>query len=482
MEFILRLSKLVDQTCTQDPDILGLSSDSRHVKPGDLFFAIPGLALDGRGFIEEAISKGARAILTTEDNNKDHCSIPIIKVSNIRSKIPEIAAKFYQTPPKSVVMVTGTNGKSSTVSLYQQLLCAKDIKAASIGTLGIQSGLTLPFNDNFYGLTTPDPITLHRLLSQLGHNGFDHVAIEATSIGLDQHRLNHVEIEAAAFTNFNQDHLDYHDTMDKYFEAKTLLFKQLMKPSKLAILNCESERFDSLVSICKERNQSILTYGKNAQADLRLIEIHPHLHGQDLKIIYKNKEYSTTLSLLGECQAYNLLTALGLLIASGFALEDLMPFVPLLKSIPGRLEQIDGAPIFVDYSHKPVALQNAILSLKQHTEGKIIVVFGCGGNRDKGKRPIMGAIAQEFADDVIVTDDNPRFEDAAEIRQEILSTCPKAVEIADRKKAIEEGMTRLRSGDILIVAGKGNETGQIIGNQIIPFNDADIIKEFLGKV
>lgn len=482
MEFILRLSKLVDQTCTQDPDILGLSSDSRHVKQGDLFFAIPGLALDGRGFIEEAVSKGARAILTTEDNNKDHCSIPIIKVTNIRAKIPEIAAKFYQTPPKSVVMVTGTNGKSSTVSLYQQLLCAKGIKAASIGSLGIQSDLKLPFNDNFYGLTTPDPITLHRLLSQLGSNGFDHVAIEATSIGLDQHRLDHVEVAASAFTNFNHDHLDYHGTMDKYFDAKMLLFKQLMKPHKTIVINSESERFEEVSSVCRQRNQLLLTYGKSDAADLRLIEIRPHLHGQDLKIVYKNKEYSTTLSLLGECQVYNLLTALGLLVVSGFELDDLIPFVPKLKPIPGRLEQIDGSLIFVDHSHKPAALQNAILSLKQHTEGKVIVVFGCGGNRDKGKRPMMGAIAQEFADDVIITDDNPRFEDAAEIRQEILSACPKAVEIADRKKAIEEGMTRLKSGDILIVAGKGSETGQIIGNQIIPFNDADIIKEFLGKV
>lgn len=482
MECILRLSKLVEHSCSQDPDILGLSLDSRDVKMGDLFFAIPGLALDGRGFIEEAVSKGARAILTTVDNTKDHCTIPIIKVTDVRAKIPEIASKFFLTPPKSVVMVTGTNGKSSSVSLYQQLLCAKGIKAASIGSLGVQSELTLPFNDNFYGLTTPDPITLHRLLSQFGSNGFDHIAIEATSIGLDQHRLDHIEVAAAAFTNFNHDHLDYHGTMEKYFEAKLLLFKQLMKPDTPVCLNTESERFEELVALCGQYKLPVLTFGKSTQAQLRLVKNKPHLHGQELQISYNNKNYTTNLSLLGECQSYNLLTALGLLISTGFYLDELIPFIPKLKPIPGRLEQIDGAPIFVDHSHKPVALQNAILSLKQHTTGKVIVVFGCGGNRDKVKRPIMGAIAQEYADDVIITDDNPRFEDPAEIRQEILSACPKAIEIGDRKKAIEEAMTRLKLGDILIVAGKGCETGQQIGNQLLPFNDADIIKEFLGKV
>ena len=480
--FILRLSNLVDRVIGGDPEITGLSSDSRYVKKGDLFFAIPGLALDGRRFIEEAISKGAHAIITTEDISKNHCSLPILNVQDIRQKIPEIASKFYAQPAKKIVMVTGTNGKSSIVSIYQQLLCAMKVKAASIGTLGVQSEMPLPFSDNFYGLTTPDPITLHKILSQLGGNGFDHVAIEATSIGLDQHRLSYIDIEAAAFTNFSQDHLDYHVTMDDYFKAKTKLFADLLKPGKTAILNTECDHYHQLKLLCENRCHQILSFGHDCKADIRLVNHHPHLKGQEMAIQYDGTIYQTHLPLLGSFQAFNVLASLGLLIGSGYAFSDIIGLIPDLKAIPGRLEQIGHVPIFVDYSHKPGALQSAIQALRPHALGKIIVVFGCGGNRDKSKRPIMGAIAQQFADDVIVTDDNPRFEDPILIRREILKTCPKAIEIPDRKAAILEGMTRLRQGDILIVAGKGNETGQIIGDKIVPFSDTETIKEFLGKV
>lgn len=473
----MQLSQLIDKPIPKDCEITGLSLDSRETKPGDVFFAVPGFSFDGREFIETAILKGAHAIVV-ENDIRGHYSVPVIKVRSVRKAISYAASQFYTLKPQTRVMVTGTNGKSTTVSFVQQLWCYLGKKAASIGTLGVKSAVGLPPLSHEYKLTTPDAITLHALLSELESHGYTHIAMEATSIGLDQYRLHHIPIEAAAFTNFTQDHLDYHSSMGQYFHAKTKLFTELLPQGKPAILNHDIAQYEELCKVSGDH--PLLSFGTKPNADLVMTRREPHENGQSLTLTYQGKSIDVEFPLWGDFQGANLLAATLLCLSTGFAFDEICAAIPKLKNVPGRLQRVNASRIFVDYAHTPDALETALHALRPHAKGRIGVVFGCGGDRDKSKRPLMGKIASEKADFVVVTDDNPRSENPATIRQEILAACPGALEIGDRRKAIESGMTELKSEDILVVAGKGHETGQIIGDQTLPFNDVDVIEEILG--
>lgn len=471
------LSQIVDKNIEFDCEITGLSLDSRLVKSGDVFFAVPGFSFDGREFIETAILKGAKAIVAEKDT-QGHYSVPVVKVPHVRKAISFAADKFYAHKPETMIMITGTNGKSTTVSFLQQLWCLSGYKGASIGTLGVRSATELPPLSRDYNLTTPDAITLHALLAELHEHGFTHVAMEATSIGLDQYRLHNVPIQAGAFTNFSQDHLDYHQSLQRYFDAKLRLFTEVLPIDKPALLNHDIPEFQKLLEIVAPH--PVLTFGENPAADLVLLRRTPHANGQSLTFSWEGKSYEAEFPLWGDFQTANLMAALLLALSTGSKCDDLIPLIPQLKNVPGRLERIDNSQIFVDYAHTPDALESALLALRPHAKGRIGVVFGCGGDRDKTKREVMGRIAFEKADFVVVTDDNPRSEDPAEIRQEILKACPGALEIGDRREAIRTGMTELKSEDILVVAGKGHETGQVIGDKTLPFNDVNVIEEILG--
>ena len=461
----------------QDTEIRGLSADSRAVASGYLFAALPGSRADGRAFIDQAVANGAVAVLAPEGTTLKGYELPVALITdeNPRRRLALMAARFYDRQPKTMAAVTGTNGKTSVASFARQIWQHLGYRAASLGTLGLEP----PHPDAPKSLTTPDPVELHRCLAALAGDGFEHLVMEASSHGLDQYRLDGVRVTAAAFTNLSRDHLDYHGDMDAYWAAKLRLFSDLLAADGTAVLNADLPVFGELNTLCTKRGVRILTYGA-AESDLRLMTQEPTAEGQLLRLDILGRAAQVDLPLAGTFQAQNVLAALGLAIATGAEPDAALAAVSHLEGVSGRIEAVActpaGGQVFVDYAHTPDALETVLGALRPHTKGELFVVFGCGGDRDRGKRPMMGDIARRLADRVIVTDDNPRTEDPAAIRREILTAIPDAEEFSDRGEAIASAMAALGPGDVLVIAGKGHESGQIVGDRVLPFNDRDVAR------
>ncbi len=459
--------------------ISGLTADSRHVSPGDLFVALPGTVVDGRDYIDQAIKAGAAAVLSTPDVEAVF-DIPLIVDKNPRRKYAELVARFYNKQPEHMVAITGTNGKTSIADFVRQIWSAEGMVSASMGTLGIISDrLNHPG-----GLTTPDPAHIHKALSDMATSGITHAALEASSHGLDQYRLDGVDIEAAGFANLSRDHMDYHKTENHYFYTKARLFGELLRPGKLAVINTDGRWGQMLEDLTWGRGINILTTGRNTDADIRLVDIEPKSTGMVLTVNYGGAINKIRLPLIGGFQADNALLAAGLATSSGMTMATAFERLEGLVGVPGRMEYIGsthkGGSVYVDYAHTPDGLETVLKAARAHNPAKLHVVFGCGGDRDAGKRPMMGEVAARCADTVFVTDDNPRTEDAAPIRAQILAACPQAKEIGDRAAAIAAAMEGLQTDDMLIIAGKGHEEGQIVGDQIIPFSDIATVRHLLG--
>lgn len=461
-------------------EIKGLAFDSRAVEPGFLFAAFPGEKADGRKFIPEALERGAVAVLTgpvrSGETLVDTGAAVHLVDDNPRRCFAKIAARYYGDQPATIAAVTGTNGKSSVVAFTRQLWQALGLKAASIGTLGIEGAGAGAEG----GLTTPDPLTLHAALTELASTDVKHVAFEASSHGLSQYRLDGVQLQIAAFTNLTRDHLDYHQTLEGYLYAKARLFGELLPPDGAAVINLDAEFGPEIENLCWARGHQITTVGRGAEADITLKGAQPQEAGQLLQISHGGKDYDIALPLLGAFQSENALMAAAIVIASGGVPEEVFAALEGLEGVSGRFEHIGQTPaggvIVIDYAHTPDGLKNILHAARAAISGRLHVVFGCGGDRDKGKRPQMGAIATELADAVYVTDDNPRSEDAATIRREILAAAPDAAEFDDRARAITAAAAALGQGDILIVTGKGHETGQIFADEVLPFDDADAVR------
>ncbi|MBT3330855.1 MAG: UDP-N-acetylmuramoyl-L-alanyl-D-glutamate--2,6-diaminopimelate ligase [Rhodospirillaceae bacterium] len=465
-----------------DREIVGLTADSRSVEPGYLFAALPSSVasspLNGANFVPEALRRGAAALLGPPGlaaNLETPIDVPVIEDEDPRRRLSQLAARFFAEQPRTIVAVTGTAGKSSVADFVRQIWLAMGLSGASMGTLGINSTpLQRPLAH-----TTPDPVVLHEALRDLAAAGVDHLALEASSHGLEQSRLDFVKVMAAAFTNLSRDHLDYHTNEEAYLQAKLHLFKVVMGPGGTAVLPHGQDLTDRLRAACQARAHNIWTFGAGGDIDLRQREIFGT--GQRLTIAAQGFEATLDLPLIGAFQADNVLCAISLVLACGEGPEDVFTAAAQLTGVPGRLQAV-GGHVYVDYAHKPEALRAAIDALRPHTKGQLVVVFGCGGDRDKGKRPIMGAIADQLADQIIVTDDNPRSEDPSLIRAEILSACPGAVEIGDRGLAIATAISGLAADDVLLIAGKGHETGQTVAGVTHPFDDRDVARKILAEV
>ena len=453
-----------------DADIQGLTADSRKVAPGFLFTALKGVASNGRDFIPQALEKGAVAILA--DGPVEGVAVPVIAVDEPRHALALASARFYQRQPEVVAAVTGTNGKSSTVDFLRQIWTHAGVKGASLGTLGLIG----PEGSVDLGHTTPDPVAIHQNLDALATFGATHLAMEASSHGIVQHRLDGVKLSAVAFTNLTQDHLDYHSDFDDYRAAKLRLFTELAKPGILAVVNADSPETPVFEGAARDAGLKLLSVGWRG-TDLKIRELSPRATGQVMDVIYEGKAHEIHLPLIGEFQALNALTAAGLAIGLGSEASAVFEAMETLTTVKGRLEFVGekagGGAVFVDYAHTPDGLDVLLRAARPHTAGKLIVIFGCGGDRDPYKRPIMGEIAARHADEVIVTDDNPRSEDPASIRDAVLAGCPDATEIGDRATAIHDAIKRLQKGDTLLIAGKGHETGQIVGSSVLPFSDQE---------
>ncbi len=462
-------------------DILGLTADSREVGPGFLFAALPGTQTDGVKFIEQAIRQGAAAVLLPRGTLATaEANVPVIEEGDARRAFALMAARYFARQPETVIAVTGTSGKSSIVAYVRQLWQMLGHEAASLGTIGIET----PAGPKSAGLTTPDPVALHRTLSELVDERVTHLALEASSHGLEQRRLDGVNFAAAAFTNLTRDHLDYHASFEDYEAQKLRLFSTLLGDGKPVVVNTDSNAAAAFLAAAEKRSLPIMTVGRNGET-LKLIEVEKDGYAQRLSIENNGTTYQVTLPLVGEFQASNALVAAALCIACGAEADEVLPKLADLSGAKGRLELVGtsrrGAPVFVDYSHKPDALAKVLDALRPYAKGKLAVVFGCGGDRDKGKRPEMGRIASEKADVVIVTDDNPRGEIAGAIRAEILTAAPGAREIGDRREAIETAIAGLDAGDVLVVAGKGHEKGQIVGAKVLPFSDHEAVAAAIGS-
>jgi len=463
-------------------EIAGLSADSRGVQAGFLFAALPGSRQDGRHFAADAVAAGAVAILTDQVDAlalqpEQRDRVAILTDSNPHRRLALIAAKYHGRQPSKVAAVTGTNGKTSVVHFTREIWTALGQPAASLGTLGLVTAV-----DRRRGaLTTPDPVELHSKLAGLARQGVEHVAIEASSHGLHQCRLDGLSITAAAFTNLTRDHLDYHGDMAQYRAAKERLFAVLLEPGGVAVLNGDSDEFAQLSPLCRNGGHPVITYGTGATADLRLVVRETRINSQALVLDIFGQRHELTLPLAGEFQATNALAALGLVIASGSPANAATAALTCLTGVPGRLQFVaraqSGGTIFVDYAHTPDALETVLRALRPHACGKLVALFGCGGDRDPGKRPIMGQVAARLADRVYVTDDNPRTEPAAKIRRAIIESAPTAIEIGDRRQAIATAISELAPGDLLVIAGKGHETGQIVGTETYPFEDAAVARQ-----
>jgi UDP-N-acetylmuramoyl-L-alanyl-D-glutamate--2,6-diaminopimelate ligase len=455
-------------------ELNGISADSRTVKPGDLFVAMTGSRDDGLRFVADALAAGAAAIMAERvPQTPLPTGVAFVKVHDARRSLALAAAKFFSDQPQIIAAVTGTSGKTSVAAFTRQIWAALGFAAASIGTIGLVSG-----KREVYGsLTTPDPVALHRELQELAREGVTHLAVEASSHGLDQHRLDGVRIAAGGFTNISRDHLDYHPSMADYLAAKLRLFSDLVERRGAAVIDVDHEHAEAVVACAKQRRLRLLTVGRKGEG-IRLVENAIEGFAQRLHVVHGGNDYRLRLPLVGDFQVENALVAAGLVIATGGEPAAAFAALARLKGAKGRLELVgekNGASIFVDYAHKPDALAKALDALRPYVSGRLIVVFGAGGDRDPGKRPMMGQIAAEKADRVVITDDNPRGEAAAAIRGAILQAAPGAVEIGDRGEAIRAAIAELRRGDVLLIAGKGHETGQIVGKQVFPFSDHEAV-------
>jgi UDP-N-acetylmuramoyl-L-alanyl-D-glutamate--2,6-diaminopimelate ligase len=482
----MRLSRLLAPGLTVAGDaqrvaITGLTADSRDVRPGMLFAALAGSRADGRQFIDDAIARGAAAVLT--DPSLAHLSLPVplILDANPRRRLALMAACLFERQPRCIAAVTGTNGKTSVAGFTRQIWTGLGLAAGALGTLGLDAaGVQRRGN-----LTTPDPVQLHALLAEVVAAGVDHLVLEASSHGLDQHRLDGVSLSAAAFTNLSRDHFDYHGSFAEYLAAKRRLFSELLPSEGSAVLNADQPEYAPLAEVCRGRGIAVLDYGRQAER-LQLRGQVPDRESQEIQFALNGREHRVRLNLVGSFQTANVLAALGLVVACGADPEAAVGTLAGLRGVRGRLERIPGHPrgaqVYVDYAHTPDALAQALAALRPHAAGRLIALFGCGGDRDPGKRAEMGCIAAAQADLVLVTDDNPRSEDPASIRRAILAGCPGALEIGDRRNAIRTAIARLDAGDVLLVAGKGHESGQIVGDRVLPFDDATEARAALAEL
>jgi UDP-N-acetylmuramoyl-L-alanyl-D-glutamate--2,6-diaminopimelate ligase len=476
-----RLGEILDlsgsEAALADREVTGLCVDSRKAEPGDVFFAIAGEKTDGVAYAAQAAAKGASIIVA---ERAPDIEVPaFVRVADARGVLARAAARFYPRQPATIVAVTGTSGKTSVAAFVRQIWSRLGFEAASLGTIGVVSR---PLN--IYGsLTTPDPITLHQTLDRLAEAGVTHLALEASSHGLDQKRLDGVRLTAGAFTNLSRDHMDYHATTEDYLSAKLRLFRELLPAGAAAVIDADSEIAPRVAAAVGEAGRRPFTVGAKGEA-IRLLDAGRDGFATRIEVVYGGRTFVVVLPLPGDFQVSNALVAAGLCLASGAEPSGVFSALAMLEGAPGRLERVGqrrGAPVFVDYAHKPDALEKTLAALRPFVQGRLVVVFGCGGDRDPGKRPMMGAIAARGADIVIVTDDNPRSEAPAAIRAAILAASPGAREIGDRAEAIRVAVGMLDDGDALVVAGKGHETGQIVGDRTLPFSDADSVRAALGE-
>jgi len=462
--------------------ITHITQDSRAVKPGALFVALKGEKSDGVQFIPQAEHNGAVMVLCAENADIPPTRMRVIRAHEPRLALSQIAAKFYGAQPEHMVAVTGTDGKTSTADFFRQLVHAAGGHSVSIGTIGVLDGNGKKLKDAT--LTTPSTIALHQMLAELAGAGVTHGCLEASSHGLDQYRLHGVRLQAAAFTNIARDHLDYHETEQHYFEAKRKLFADILPLGGTAVINADDARAEEIKAVCAARGHKLVDFGMSAGV-MQILSLTPQPHGQDVRCRIFGDEYNLHIPLAGAFQVMNILAAIGLANATGIALQPLLDAVPKLQGVPGRLELVaknkNGAAIYVDYAHTPAALANILKTLRPHTQNKLHVVFGAGGNRDAGKRAPMGQAANELADVAYVTDDNPRNENPASIRATIMASCPRGIEVADRVQAIYAAVSGLGAGDVLVIAGKGHEKNQIIGNVEHPHDDAEVARDAAGK-
>jgi len=477
----MQLSLLIGQDAQALPEgdateILGLTADSRAVAPGFLFAALPGTKIDGTRFVPQALEKGAAALLMEPAAAAAaHYNVPVIADRNPRRRLALMAAKFFGRQPRLAAAVTGTNGKTSVATFMRQIWTLLGEQPASLGTLGIAS----PRGERKLGHTTPDPVTLQGALAELADEGVTHLAMEASSHGLAQYRLDGVTLRAAGFTNITRDHMDYHASFEDYLYAKLRLFGEVMRPGGVAVLNADAAHFAEFEAICWARGHRIISVGRKGRG-IFLSNAKAHARGQVLELVHEGRNYTVELPLVGGFQASNAMVAAGLVIGCGGDAARVFAALEKIKGAPGRMEEVahlkNGASVYVDYAHTPDALETVLNAIRPHSRGRLSVVFGCGGDRDPGKRPQMGEAAARLADIIYVTDDNPRSEAPASIRAAVMAGCPQATEIGDRALAIETAMRGLGAGDVLVVAGKGHETGQIIGDRIIPFSDHEIVR------
>jgi UDP-N-acetylmuramyl-tripeptide synthetase len=460
-------------------DVTGVTADSRAAAPGFLFFAVAGAKADGLQFASQALAAGALAIVGETMPQGEIAAAPFVQVDDARKSLSKAAAALYPRQPETIVAVTGTSGKTSVADFTRQIFAACGFAAASLGTIGVIK----PSGAVYGSLTTPDPVTLHKTLDSLAAEGVTHLAMEASSHGLDQRRLDGVRLAAGAFTNLSRDHLDYHSGLDDYLAAKLRLFKALLRPGQPAVIAADGDFSGRVIDACRAEKLRVFTVGAKGDG-LRLKDIRAEGFALLLDIVFEGRDHLVTLPLAGGFQAENALVAAGLAISVGCSHEKVFAALENLRGAPGRLDLVGdkaGAPVFVDYAHKPDALEKALEALRPFAKGRLVVVFGCGGDRDKGKRPIMGEIAARAADVVIITDDNPRSEEPARIRAEILASAPGAREIGDRAEAIRAGVDMLHAGDVLLIAGKGHETGQIVGGTVLPFSDHEAVRAALQE-
>ncbi|TCM77827.1 UDP-N-acetylmuramoylalanyl-D-glutamate--2,6-diaminopimelate ligase [Rhodovulum steppense] len=458
--------------------IAGLAIDSRAVRPGFLFAAFPGSRAHGSAFIPQALAGGAVAILTDAEGAGiaaealSASQAALIVAEDPRAAFAGAAALWFAAQPATMAAVTGTNGKTSVAQFTRQIWTLLGHQAASLGTTGVEGAFQAPLAH-----TTPDALTLHRLLAEMAGAGVSHAVMEASSHGLAQSRLDGVVLRAAGFTNFTQDHLDYHETFDAYFAAKAGLFGRVLPEDGTAVVNIDDPKGASVTAIAEARGQQVLTVGSNPAADLRIAAQRFDATGQEVRLDWQGRARQVRLGLIGGFQAHNVALAAGLAIACGDEPGQVFDTLSDLVGVRGRMQlaarRANGAAVFVDYAHTPDAIATALKALRPHVMGRIVIVFGAGGDRDRGKRPLMGAAAAEHSDVAYVTDDNPRSEDPALIRAEILKACPDAIEVGDRAEAILRGVDALEPGDALLIAGKGHETGQIVGDAIFPFDDVE---------
>ncbi len=465
---------MVAATAFKVRDFQGLTSDSRKVRPGFLFAALAGSKADGARFVADAVSRGAAAVLARPELGDEVAALGarFIADENPRLGLARLAAEFYGAQPGTIAAVTGTKGKSSVVAFLREIWTALGAPAASLGTVGVVG----PKGATPLSHTTPDPVEIHALLAELKKDGVEHLAVEASSHGLHQYRLDGVAISAAGFTNITRDHMDYHSSFEHYLAAKLRLVDEVVASDGVAVINADADHADVFIASARRRGLRLLTVGEKGET-IRLAARSSDGDAQNLTIAFSGEAFSVKLPLAGAFQVSNALVAAGLAIGLGEDPVRVFAALATLKGAPGRMEKVafaaGGAPIYVDYAHTPDSLEKVLQALRPHTAGKLHVVFGCGGDRDKGKRPLMGQIASALADAVIVTDDNPRSEDPAAIRSEILAAANGAQQIADRHTAIQTAIAALQTGDVLVIAGKGHETGQYIQDKIIPFSDRD---------